>query len=252
MTRRSRSSFDLRDALSTAEALSPKPPAARESIPDFQGMPLVNFGGGEGSTPPSVAPAPPAPPAVVSAPAPIEPPLIPAPRSAVGALPPPPAVDTTPGLMPRLSLLLEWLRADREVTRALVVDDEGLPLIGSTSGDLGDAESLLAATGSVASAMKRLALATPGTMSPDFEGHVGDGPVLQLIGFTAAGRAYVVGISRKDPFGHRDVEAIRQAFTKALVGAVVGGRELGSTSHRGPSGSGSGSTGTPPSRPGEP
>jgi predicted regulator of Ras-like GTPase activity (Roadblock/LC7/MglB family) len=123
--------------------------------------------------------------------------------------------------MARLSRLLEWLRGDRDVTRALVVDDEGLPLVGSTSGDLGDAESLLAATGSVASAMKRQALATPGSLSGDFEGHVGDGPVLQLIGIPVGGRAFIVGISRRQPFGKADVESIRAAFERALAGSAL-------------------------------
>lgn len=130
------------------------------------------------------------------------------------------------GLVQRLSTLLEWLRTDREVTRVLVVDDEGLPLVGSTSGDLGDAESLLAATGSVASAMKKLALATPGTLSADFEGYVGDGPVLQLVGMSAVGRAFIVGISRRQPFGKLDVELIREAFGQALEGAMLAGGPL--------------------------
>jgi hypothetical protein len=131
-------------------------------------------------------------------------------------------VSALPSLVPRLSQLLDWLRTDPEVSRALVVDDEGLPLVGSTAGDLGDAESLLAATGSVASAMKKLALATPGTMSPDFEGHVGEGPVLQLVGVTAERRAFVVGISRRHPFADRDVVRIRQAFAAALAGFALG------------------------------
>lgn len=204
MTRRSRSSFDLRDALSTAEALSPKPPPSVESKSvEFGGVPLIAFG----RDTPSVAPPPPArvaPPPVI--------------KQALAA---PPDVTGLPGMMPRLSTLLEWVRADPEVTRVLVVDDEGLPLIGSTTGDLGDAESLLAATGSVASAMKRLALATPGTLSADFEGHVGESPVLQLVGLSA-GRAFVVAISRKEPFGPKDVDLLRSTFARALEGTVGG------------------------------
>lgn len=216
MTRRSRSSFDLRDALTTAEALSPKPPAV-EAPSEYEGLPLVAFG-----PDPAVAGSSPPERIVPGAPAPPKP-----------ALPPPPDVTPIAGLLPRLSALMEWLRADHEITRVIVVDDEGLPLIGSTIGDLSDAESLLAATGSVAAAMKKLALATPGAMSADFEGHVGDGPVLQLVGLgaqqqhgpSAAGvrRAFVVGISRRRPLGVRDVTTVRNAFVAALSGVTVGG-----------------------------
>lgn len=212
MTRRSRSSFDLRDILPVAEALSPKPPPVASAVPDFAGMPLVAFGGDRPSAPPA-APQQPAPAGEVGR----------AHASPRADLVDPPSLAGVSGLVQRLSTLLEWLRGDREVTRVLVVDDEGLPLVGSTSGDLGDAESLLAATGSVASAMKKLALATPGTLSADFEGYVGDGPVLQLVGISAAGRAFIVGISRRSPFGKLDVELIRGTFGKALEGAVLAG-----------------------------
>lgn len=211
MTRRSRSSFDLRDVLAVAEALSPKPPAVASAVPDFGGMPLVAFGADRPSQPPIASPAG-------------------EPRRAHASgrldLADPPSIVGISGLVQRLSALLEWLRGDREVSRVLVVDDEGLPLVGSTSGDLGDAESLLAATGSVAAAMKKLALATPGTLSPDFEGYVGDGPVLQLVGISAAGRAFIVGISRRQPFGKPDVELIREAFGRALEGAMLAGGPL--------------------------
>jgi hypothetical protein len=206
MTRRSRSSFDLRDALVTAEALSPKPPSVDPPASDFDGVPLVAFGQDR----PSQVPG-----AVMSAP-----------RIAKRTLPDPPEVDAIPSLVPKLSALLDWVRKDNDTTRALVVDDEGLPLVGTAVGDLGETESLFAATGSVASAMKKLALATPGTLSPDFEGHVGDGPVLQLIGFSAARRAFVVAVSRKEPFGNKDVDIIRQAFGGALATSVIGGTTL--------------------------
>jgi len=209
MTRRSRSSFDLRDALSTAEALSPKPPPSAESnAAAFGGLPLIAFG----RDTPSYAPPPPARVQPLQAPV----------TQSLGT---PPDVSGLPGMMPRLSALLEWVRADADVTRVLVVDDEGLPLIGSTTGDLGDAESLLAATGSVASAMKRLALATPGTLSADFEGHVGESPVLQLVGLSA-GRAFVVAISRKEPFGPKDVDLLRSTFARALEGTVGGAHSI--------------------------
>jgi hypothetical protein len=205
MTRRSRSSFDLRDALVTAEALSPKPPAVEEPVA-FDGVPLVAFG----QERPSQVPAS----------------LLSAPKTTKRTLPDPPNVDTIASLVPKLGALLDWVRKDPDTTRALVVDDEGLPLVGTAVGDLGETESLFAATGSVASAMKKLALATPGTLSPDFEGHVGDGPVLQLIGFSAARRAFVVAVSRKEPFGNKDVEIIRSAFASALATSVIGGTTL--------------------------
>ena len=208
MTRRSRSSFDLRDALVTAEALSPKPPSVDQPVSDLQGVPLVAFGQDR----PSQVPAP------LLVPTP--------PRPQKRTLEDPPDVDSVPSLIPKLGKLLDWIRKDSETTRALVVDDEGLPLVGTAVGDLGETESLFAATGSVAAAMKKLALATPGTLSPDFEGHVGDGPVLQLIGFSASRRAFVVAVSRKHPFGTRDVDIIRQSFAAALATSVIGGGSL--------------------------
>lgn len=205
MTRRSRSSFDLRDALTTAEALSPKPPAT-QTPGEYEGLPLVAFGGE------SVRPA-----ALVQEQ--VAPPVSMVPKR---VLTPPPEVGSISGLIPRLSALMDWLRSDQDISRVIVVDDEGLPLIGSTVGDLSDAESLLAATGSVASAMKRLALATPGALSRDFEGHVGDGPVLQLVGLSSGSRAFVVGISRRAPLPERDVETVRAAFVKALSAGIAG------------------------------
>lgn len=206
MTRRSRSSFDLRDALVTAEALSPKPPSVEQPTPDFEGVPLVAFGQERPSQVPAAVVVPP--------------------KVSKRTLPDPPSVDSIASLVPKLGALLDWVRKDPDTTRALVVDDEGLPLVGTAVGDLGETESLFAATGSVASAMKKLALATPGTLSPDFEGHVGDGPVLQLIGFSAARRAFVVAVSRKEPFGNKDVDLIRQTFAGALATSVIGGTTL--------------------------
>jgi len=214
MTRRFRSSFDLTDALTTAEALSPKPPKVEPELPVLDANRLVAFAASE-------------PPAAMRPAVPV---AIQARQEERSALRAAPDVTSLTSLIPRLSALLDWLRTDPEVSRALVVDDEGLPLVGSTAGDLGDAESLLAATGSVASAMKKLALATPGTMSPDFEGHVGEGPVLQLIGVTADRRAFVVGISRRHPFADREVLRIRQTFAVALSGFALGaGRREGAT-----------------------
>lgn len=211
MTRRSRSSFDLRDALTTAEALSPKAPKVVQT-PEFGGVPLVAFDSKSQVPPPPAprpanAPIPAAPPPLAPAPAPL-------PKSALG---PPPALGSDAGLMQRLNALLAWLRGDPDVSRALVVDDEGLPLVASVVDAQSDDEGLLAATGSVASAMKRLALAGAGTKSSDFEGHVGDGPVLQLIGVTAGKRAFVVGISRKEPFPELEVEKVRAAFSDVLT-----------------------------------
>jgi hypothetical protein len=206
----------------TAEALSPKAPAVAVVEQPWGGAPLVAFGSDPLSQRPPAAAAP-----------------APAQRR---ALPEPPDVGAIASLVPKLSALLDWLRSDTDVTRALVVDEEGLPLVGSAVGDLGETESLFAATGTVANAMKRLALATPGTLSPDFEGHVGDGPVLQLIGFSAARRAFVVAISRKEPFGAHDIDLVRDTFSAALAGSVLGGSPIAPATARGGSGRSSGET----------
>ena len=151
MTRRSRSSFDLSDALATAEALSPKPPSVEPPAKEFAGVPLVHFG--QMHSRPPMAPEGPRPPAPVAPPPPS------APKSELGAAP---NVGVLGGLLPKLGALLDWVRADGSVTRAIVVDDEGLPMVGMGASDLSETEGLFAATGSVASAMGPRALATPG------------------------------------------------------------------------------------------
>ena len=50
--RRSRSSFDLSDALVSAESLSPKAPEAKEQpVVDYGGLPLVAFARPESTAP---------------------------------------------------------------------------------------------------------------------------------------------------------------------------------------------------------
>ncbi len=214
MTRRSRSSFDLRDALDTAEALSPKAPVVDERIVDLDGVPLVTFQGDRSSQLPR-APSTPAPALAIPVSAPASMPATekaPARREPTEALSAPPSLAGVEGLSPRLDALLGWLRADAEVERVLVVDGDGLPI----AGDLHDAEELSAATGAVTSAVRRVAEATPGAAAGHFETCIGERPVLQLVGVALEGRALVVGISRGEPYAEPDVRRIRAAFVAAL------------------------------------
>jgi hypothetical protein len=187
--RRSRSSFDLSDAIFTAEALSPKPPEAAPQSNDFGGVPLVAFernslDGG--------------PPSVVQ-------------RRPAGRLAPPPDASGTVAV--RCDRLLEWLRTDPHTMSVLLVDAEGLPLSKEGARD----EALLGATANVAYAIRQLALASPGSVSREFESHVGDGPILSLIGFMVGSRLYIVGLSHQLPLSEHDTALIRAAFTHALT-----------------------------------
>jgi hypothetical protein len=188
--RRSRSSFDLSDAIVAAESLSPKPPPAAGPKNDFGGVPLVAFerqsvleGG-----PPSVAQ-----------------------RRQLGRLAAPP--ETTGTVAARCDKLIEWLRADPHTLSVLLVDADGLPISKEGSKD----EALLGATANVAYAIRQLALASPGSVSREFESHVGDGPVLSLIGFMVGAKLYIVGISHQRALEESDAARIRAAFTLALT-----------------------------------
>ncbi len=201
--RRSRSSFDLSDAIVAAEALSPKPPEVKEEpVADYGGVPLVAFGRSESTLPGALPP-----------PKPIEAP----PRLA-----PPPDLSGIASVAARCDRLIDWLKSDPSTTSVLLVDGEGLPLASESARD----EALLGATAGVATAMRRLALASPGSLSREFESHVGDGPVLSLIGVSISSRLYVVGLSHEAPLGEKDVALVRRAFTSALTGLTPpsGGR----------------------------
>lgn len=193
--RRSRSSFDLADAIVAAEALSPKPPPVEAPKNDFGGVPLVAFDRASviDGGPPSVAQ-----------------------RRPVGRLAPPPEMtgnDSKSTVAQRCDKLLEWLRSDPHTMSVLLVDADGLPMSKEGSKD----EGLLGATANVAYAIRQLALASPGSVSREFESHVGDGPVLSLIGFMVGAKLYIVGISHQQALAEQDSARIRAAFTAALT-----------------------------------
>jgi hypothetical protein len=194
--RRSRSSFDLSDAIHSAESLSPKPAPASEPRNDFGGVPLVNFDRK------SVIPEKPSP------------------REALamterhpGRLAAPPSLEGFTTVGARCNRLLEWLRSDPHTTSVLLVDAEGLPIAQESAND----EALLGATAGVAHAIRQLALASPGSVSREFESHVGDGPILSLLGFMVGTNLYVVGLSHTAPLAEQDTARIRAAFTSALA-----------------------------------
>lgn len=197
--RRSRSSFDLSDAIVKAEALSPQPPQVREVLPEIEAGPLVAFDrAGPPSTPPMTERAP------IS-------------TRSLGAAP---VLEASATASSKLSALVAWLEADPKVTHALVVDDSGLPMTKDTEID----EALFGAAGSLAQAVRRVALATPGaSVGREFESHVGQSPVLSLLGVEARGRVFVVAMARSSQPSEAEVSDIRRAFGAVLEGAFRGG-----------------------------
>jgi hypothetical protein len=192
--RRSRSSFDLSDAITSAEALSPKPPPEPEPENPSGNQPLVAFDRG------SVAPA-----SLNTAPR--------APDRSPGRLAAPPSLEGLTTVGARCDRLLEWLRADPYTTSVLLVDTEGLPVSHASVRD----EAMLGAAAGVANAIRYLALASPGSVSREFESHVGDRPILSLIGIMVGDKVYVVGLSHEMPLADQDTAKIRAAFTSALA-----------------------------------
>jgi hypothetical protein len=205
--RRSRSSFDLSDAITSAEALSPRPPAVPEADAVATAPPLVAFDSR------SVAPG--APPAGEDT------------QRTKRRLAPPPSLEGALSVGDRCDRLLEWLRSDPHTTNVLLVDAEGLPLAHASSRD----EAMFGAAAAVASAIRQLALASPGSLSREFESHVGDRPILSLVGFMVGAKLYVVGLTHEAPLGADDAATIRTAFTSAL--AALHGAEAGNVKARG-------------------
>jgi hypothetical protein len=113
----------------------------------------------------------------------------------------------------RCQKIIEWIVEAVDVTDVFIADASGLPLAGAVA----DAEARLGATGVVASAVAHLASALPGSSSPLFEMHVGDGPFFQLIGFEVGSQSYVVGFHRPTPLGFRQAHAVRLACRHALA-----------------------------------
>lgn len=200
--RRSRSLFDLSDAIGKAEALSPPPPMVREALPEAATGPLVAF-----ERTPSAATA----------------------RShddisGRSGLGPIPELAHWPGATAKLAALVAWLQQDPLVVEALVADDAGLAITHHG----GSSAALLGAAGTMAHAVRRL---NQTTRPSEFESHVGQSPVLSLIGIEANKQLYVVAMSRQRQPSVADVKEIRLAFRPVLEAlGLVAVKSAGQTS----------------------
>jgi hypothetical protein len=246
---RSRSSFDLSGAIATAASLSVIAPE-EAPVAHFRGMPLVSFGvvppvpsGAPHGAAPSSLPRPPLPPPPPPEPEPVQAEAEPVAAEAieplaerleptVAALPPaedahgPADTVRRPPKLPDLSeirdpvlrclQIIDWIVEAVAASDVFIADAAGLPIAGAITELEAQAETRLAATGVVASAVAHLAAAIPGNSSALFEMHVGDGPFFQLIGFDVAAGSYVVGFHRATPLGFRQAHAVRLACRHAL------------------------------------
>jgi len=253
---RSRSSFDLSGAIATAASLTvvvpeEAPVAHYRGMPlvSFGAVPMAVPMGAPLGAAPSSAPKPPlwppAPARVSEVPAPARVSEAPQPAVSSGsAIEPlaerlepaaghaaeqghaedshaaetarrPPKLPDLSGLkdpVARCLKIIDWIVSAVAASEVFIADAAGLPLAGA----IVEAETRLAATGVVASAVAHLAAAIPGNSSALFEMHVGDGPFFQLIGFDVDGSSYVVGFHRATPLGFRQAHAVRLACRHAL------------------------------------
>lgn len=225
---RSRSSFDdLSVAIATATSLS-----SHEGEPaagPYRGVQLVSFSVPD--APPSVRapkrqtikveqrtslltePAGEPPPSVVDPPS-LEVPSVATPSDDEGARRPPKLPDLSGVVSPmvRCERIITWISEATGATDVFLADGAGLPIAGATA----EAEARLAGAGLVASSVAQLAAALPGTVSPLFELHLGEGPFFQIIGFEVASSTYLIGLSRATPLTYRQAHAIRLACRHAL------------------------------------
>ncbi|MFO0756504.1 MAG: hypothetical protein U0359_08445 [Byssovorax sp.] len=225
---RSRSSFeDLEAAIASASSLNED---EGDPASPYRGMPLVSFERSPGSVMPPPAPSAEAP-RIPPAPRPVSSREVASSREAAPRVPqtdapgaeemppeslrrPPKLPDFTGVVSPvrRCEKIVEWIVEATSAADVFLADASGLPLAGS----IADAETRIAGSGLIASAVSQLAAGLPGNTSPLFELHVGEGPFFQLIGFEAGGSLYLVGLTRQNPLTPRQAHAIRLACRHAL------------------------------------
>lgn len=259
---RSRSSFELTNAIATASTLAREEKKPAAPVPDlaaYDAKGLVSFQAVEAPAS-AAAPAPPAPPvneaAPPSRPEPAAPPakggtslaIPPPPPSAASSEPAatgpqpapsqgaqrPPSVDDIgdgkrgPPRLPDLSNVVSPIVRCEKIVEWIAEATGGSGVFMAdadglpVAGDIQDAEALIGASGLVASSIATLLQALPGEPSPLFEVHIGEGPYFQLIGLRAANGTYVVGLWRQAPLSPRQANAIRLACRHAF-GESLGG-----------------------------
>jgi hypothetical protein len=224
---RSRSSFDfdLSNAIASATSLSVDEKAKKITGADAMPAGLVSFGTADASSyAPALAPPPspsasiPRPPGMPSLS--IPPPSIDgsAPVEASRTLPKLPDLTQVKNVAERCEKIVQWIGDATGAVNVFMADAAGLPLAGSVN----ETEARLAGSGLVASSIASLAQAVPGSPSPQFELHIGEGPFYQIIGFKAGATLFIVGLNRNTPLTPRQAHAIRLACRYAL-GDMTGG-----------------------------
>lgn len=205
---RSRSSFDVAGALAHIAGLAPEP---HGPAPSYRGVSLVSF---TTEDPLDAAVTHPAPPRK-SAPPAAELPALDEMASAIEtARRPPKLPDLSNVVSPvaRCEKIVEWIIEATGAANVFLADAAGLPIAGA----IDEADTLIATSGLVASAVTQLSAAVPGNSSSIFEAHVGEGPFFQLIGFHVGATLYLVGFTRTSPLSPRQAHAVRLACRHAL------------------------------------
>jgi hypothetical protein len=118
----------------------------------------------------------------------------------------------------RCERIVDWIVDAIDASDVFIADGGGLPIAGAVRDD----DARLASAAVVASAIGELARATPGSTSPLFELHVGEGPFFQLIGLEAASTMFFVGFTRATPLTYRQAHAVRLACRHALLHVDAG------------------------------
>ena len=222
---RSRSSFDFDLSTAIASAASLSGDDKTKKVKGTEAMPsgLVSFGTPSVPSVPNPEPLPPLP----SVPRPpgmpslsIPPPSIDgsAPNETSRNLPKLPDLTHVKNMLERCERIVQWIGEATGAVNVFLADAAGLPLAGSVN----ENETRLAGSGLVASSIATLASEVPGTPSPQFELHIGEGPFYQIIGFKAGNTLFIVGLNRNTPLTPRQAHAIRLACRYAL-GDLTGG-----------------------------
>jgi hypothetical protein len=205
---RSRSSFDVTNAIATATSLAAEEAKAR---PDQAVNALVSFGT---TSPPPAAVVSPVPAPIVS--------VLDGPEAALGDTNRPPKLPDLSAIVSpvaRCEKIVAWIAEVTGATDVFLADAAGLPLAGA----IHDADSRLAGAGLVASSIASLASSLPGNHTPLFEMHLGEGPFFQIIGFKVGAGLFVVGLSRHTPLTPKQAHAVRLACRQALGDTLRGG-----------------------------
>jgi len=199
---RSRSSFefDLSNAIASATSLAGDEKAKKALGADAMPTGLVSFG--TSNVLPSDVPPPPAA-RVQSVPPPSEP---------SRSLPKLPDLSNVKSVLERCERIVQWIEEATGAANVFLPDAAGLPLAGSVN----ETEARLAGWGLVASSIATLASAVPGSPSPQFELHIGEGPFYQIIGFMSGNTLFIVGLNRNTPLTPRQAHGIRLACRYAL------------------------------------